>query len=176
MVTLIAAVTQPQLGIGRDGQMLYHIPEDLKRFKSLTMGHPVVMGRKTFESLPNGPLPGRTNIVVSRHPEWKAEGVLTAGSVPEAMRLAEQAEGGDHVYVIGGGEVFAHCLLLADELELTLIEDAETPEADTFFPYIDVMEWQLAAMPEAHQNPGETLAYTFATFRRRPYTATGAEM
>ena len=128
MIHIIAAIDQHR-GIGYNGDMLYHIREDLRRFKSLTMGHTLVMGRKTFDSLPGGALPGRRNIVITRNEAWTAPGAERASSLAEALAMAA----GDEIYIIGGGQVYAEALPLADVLDLTLIHSA-APEVDTFFP------------------------------------------
>lgn len=128
MIHIIAAIDQHR-GIGYGGDMLYHIREDLRRFKSLTMGHTLVMGRKTFDSLPGGALPGRRNIVITRNEAWTAQGAERASSLAEALAMAA----GDEIYIIGGGQVYAEALPLADVLDLTLIHSA-APEVDTFFP------------------------------------------
>lgn len=128
-VNIIVALTR-DLAIGRGGDLLYHISDDLKRFKSLTMGWPIIMGRKTFESFPKGALPGRRNIVVTRNGNYTAPGIETAPSVEAAL---EMCAGVEKAFVIGGGEIYRQALPLADRLELTLI-DAECPDADTRFP------------------------------------------
>ncbi|MDE6037401.1 MAG: dihydrofolate reductase [Duncaniella sp.] len=135
MMTIIVAATR-DMAIGRKGDLLYHISDDLKRFKSLTMGHPIIMGRKTFESFPKGALPGRRNIVVTRNASYTAENIETAPSVDEAVRMCAGAD----CFVIGGGEVYRQALPMADRLELTLI-DAECPDADTRFPDIDLARY-----------------------------------
>ena len=119
-ITLIAAVTRGGV-IGRDGGIPWRLPEDMERFRSLTMGHPVVMGRHTWESLPDQfrPLPGRGNVVVTRNPDWSAQGADRAGSIEEAFDLLESES---QVFVIGGGEVYAAALPSADELVLTEID------------------------------------------------------
>ena len=133
MIHIIAAIDQHR-GIGYGGDMLYHIREDLRRFKSLTMGHTLVMGRKTFDSLPGGALPGRRNIVITRNEAWTAPEVERASSLAEALAMAS----GDEIYIIGGGQVYAEALPIADMLDLTLIHLA-APEVDTFFPpYVDM--------------------------------------
>ncbi len=118
--------------LGKGNDLLWKIPEDLKRFKELTKGHPVIMGRKTYESLPVQPLPGRTNIVITRDTTWASEGALTAESIDEALGMAAFAEGGEETCIIGGGQIYTAALPYADMLQLTLI-DAEA-EADSFFP------------------------------------------
>jgi dihydrofolate reductase len=129
-VSLVAAVARGGV-IGRGGGLPWRIPEDLERFRSLTMGHPVVMGRRTWDSLPERfrPLPGRRNVVVTRNPEWHGEGAERAGSLDEALRLVNGAE---RVFVIGGGQLYAEALPRADELLLTEIE--ADVEGDTWFP------------------------------------------
>ena len=129
-VVLVAALADGQV-IGRDGGLPWHLPEDLAHFRELTLGHPVVMGRRTWESLPPRfrPLPERRNIVLTRDPAWRAEGAERASSLAEALSLASGAE---RVCVIGGGEVFAEALAFADELHLT--ELALAVEGDAWFP------------------------------------------
>lgn len=137
-VTLIAAVSRNGV-IGAAGAMPWRISEDLKRFKALTMGKPVVMGRKTFDSIGKA-LPGRTNIVVTRAADWRAEGVQRAGSIDEALKLAEPA--GEAV-VIGGAEIYAAALPRAQRILLTRI-DAEI-QGDATFPPLDPKEWRKVA-------------------------------
>lgn len=137
-LTLIAALGRNRV-IGKDGTMPWHLPEDLNHFKALTMGHPMVMGRKTFDSI-GRPLPGRRSIVITRDREWRVPGVEVAHSFDEALDLAGPA---DRVFVIGGGEVYAVALPFADHLELTEV-DAE-PEGDTWFPEWDPAQWREVA-------------------------------
>lgn len=125
-VTLVAAVARNGV-IGRDGDLPWHLPEDLRRFKELTMGGTLVMGRKTYESI-GRPLPGRRTVVVTRQPDWSQPGVETASSVEEALEIA----GDGDVFVVGGAEIYRRALELVDALELTEI-DADY-EGDTFFP------------------------------------------
>jgi dihydrofolate reductase len=130
--------------IGFKGDMPWRLSADLKRFKQITMGHPVIMGRKTFESLPKGALPGRKNIVVTRNPKFAAPGVTVAGSPEEAIRLCPDAE---TVFIIGGGNLYRDFLHKAELLYITLIH--QTFEADTWFPdyhtadYIIIEETQI---------------------------------
>ena len=118
MMTIIVAITAGKGAIGRKGDMIYHISDDLRRFKALTTGHTIVMGRRTFESLPKGALPDRRNIVITRNADFTAPAVETAFSLEEALKMAE-ADG--EVFVIGGGQIYAQALPLADKLEITLI-------------------------------------------------------
>jgi dihydrofolate reductase len=116
--------------LGKDNMLLWRIPDDLKRFKALTMGHPLIFGRKTFESI-GKPLPGRTNIVVTRDPDWTHEGVVVARSLEEAIEKASALDA-EEVHIGGGAQLYAQALPFVDRLYLTLIDD--TKEADTFFP------------------------------------------
>lgn len=133
MISIIAAVGGNRV-IGKNNELLWRIPDDLKHFKELTSGHPVIMGRKTWESLPEKfrPLSGRTNIVVTRNADYKAEGVIVTDSLKFALSAAERANGANEIFIIGGGEIYKEALTLADRLYLTLIEDETI--GDTFFP------------------------------------------
>ena len=141
--------------IGRDGQLPWRIPADLKRFKALTMGKPMVMGRKTFESFPS-PLPGRRHIVLTRG-DWTAAGAEVAHSVEEALAMA-----GDEVAVIGGAQIYAQLLPYADRIELTEVH-AE-PEGDATVPAFE--GWQEIAR-EDHPSNGDSPAYSFVTLTCR---------
>lgn len=141
--------------IGRDGKLPWHLPADLKRFKAQTIGRPMIMGRKTFESFPS-PLPGRRHIVLTRDRGWTAEGAEVAHSVEEALALA-----GDDAAVIGGAEVFALLLDRADRVELTEVH-AE-PEGDATVPAF--VGWH-EAVREDHPAEGDRPAYSFVTLAR----------
>jgi dihydrofolate reductase len=159
-LTLVAAVARNGV-IGRRGGIPWHLPEDLARFRALTTGHPVVMGRKTWESLPERfrPLPGRRNVVVTRNPAWAAEGAERAGSLDEALQLLDGAEA---VFVIGGAALYAGALPLADQLELTEV-DLEV-EGDAYFP-----EWDRDAFEEVSQEAHvseDGTPFAFVTYRR----------
>jgi len=145
-VTLVAAVAANGV-IGRDGGMPWYLPGDLRHFKRLTMGHVLVMGRRTYESM--GALPGRTTVVVTRQPDWQADGVEVAAGFDDAMRLATGHD--DDVYVVGGREIFRLAMPIADRLVLTLIDDE--PEGDTYFPEVDWSRWR-----EVSRQPGERYA------------------
>jgi len=170
-LAIIAAVTRDG-AIGKDNDLLYHISADLKRFKSLTMGHPILMGRKTFLSFPNGPLPGRLNIVLSRDPEFSHPGIVTAPSVGEAV--SRYGGGHDVIYVIGGGQVYAEAMSLASCLELTVI-DTDRPDADTFFPDVDPAEWETVEESEPQTDPRTGVSYRFVTLSRVTSPGTEAE-
>lgn len=131
---MIAAIGKNR-ELGKGNELLWHIPDDLKRFRSLTNGHPCIMGRKTFDSIVaiiGKPLPNRTNIVITRDKEWKNEDVLSVDSIEDAIQLAKRKPGGEEVFIIGGGQIYELGVSFSDKLYLTLIED--TKEADSFFP------------------------------------------
>ena len=181
-VSLLAAVSRNGV-IGHNGQLPWHLPADLKRFKRLTLGHPVVMGRKTYDSILKSlgkPLPGRTNIVVSRsarsvhqlppRPAPDQASVVVA-SIDSALEAAAQSPGGDRVYVIGGGEIYTLAMPRATHLDIT--EIASDFEGDARFPVIDWNEWE-----ECEREPGreEGLEFAFVTYRRRPPSRNPSEM
>lgn len=159
---IIAAVGRDG-AIGRAGDLAFHIGADLRRFKALTTGHPVIMGRRTFESLPGGALPGRRNIVVTANPAFRPEGAETAPSLDDALALVA---GADRAFIIGGGSVYEQAMPLADILEITRI-DADSPDADTFFPAIDPTIWRLSAAEPAATDPRTGLTYEFLTYKHR---------
>ncbi len=156
-LSLIASVARDG-GIGLAGGLLVRLPGDLPRFKQLTLGSPIVMGRKTWDSI-GRPLPGRRSIVVSRNPDWRADGGEAAHSLDAALAMAADAQ---RVFVIGGAEIYALALPLADTLELTEI-DATFP-ADAFFP-----TWPRADFRQIRREERETadgLRYAFVTYKR----------
>ncbi|MGE0237378.1 MAG: dihydrofolate reductase [Parvibaculaceae bacterium] len=128
--------------IGRQGGLPWRISSDLKRFKAITMGKPVIMGRKTWESLPRRPLPGRGNIVITRDRQYRAEGAAVVASVDEAVAQA-QAAASEEICVIGGSDIFRQMLPMADRLYLTEVDLA--PEGDVFFPPLDRKDWRETA-------------------------------
>lgn len=157
-ITLVAAMARNRV-IGREGGMPWHLPADLKHFKTVTMGCPIVMGRRTFESI-GRPLPGRSNIVISRSRLELPGGVLLAGSLDEAINLA----GAGRVMVIGGGQIYREALERADRLELTLIDAVIT--GDTVFPEWSEVEWQLVKMRSRPADESNSYNLVFATFER----------
>jgi dihydrofolate reductase len=145
--------------IGKDGRLPWHLPADLRHFKAATMGTAMIMGRRTFESLP-GLLPGRRHIVVTRDPAWRADGAETAHSKEEALALA----GPGPVSVIGGAEIFRLFHPLADRIELTEVHDSV--EGDTFLPPFDPAMWKEVAR-ERHDAEDGRPAFSFVTLARR---------
>ncbi len=161
-VAIVVAVGKNrELGLG--GKLLWHIPEDMKRFKALTLGHPVIMGRKTFESILailSKPLPGRTNIVVTRDQSWNHEGALVFHSLEEALAKARELDA-EEIHIGGGADLYAQALPFVGRLYLILIDD--TKEADTFFPpYEDIFTKEISR--ETHEHEG--LKYTWVTLER----------
>jgi len=160
-VSIVAAVARNGV-IGKAGRLPWHLPEDMRRFRRVTDAHPVVMGRRTWESLPERfrPLPGRRNVVVTRSAGWRAPGAETAGTFDAALALVA---GADKVCVLGGAELFAEALPRADELELTEI-DCDV-DGDTFFPPWPRDAFELVARETHSSTPGWRLH--FSTYRRR---------
>jgi dihydrofolate reductase len=161
MTALVVAVAENGV-IGGDNRLLWHLPLDLKHFKQLTQGHPIVMGRRTFESI-GKPLPNRTNIIVTRQNGWQAEGCEVAYSVPLALEMARGIE--ENIFVIGGGEIYRQALPAADVVYLTEVH--HTFEGDVAFPNLNPDEWREESR-ERHE-PDEKHAYpfSFVTLRRR---------
>lgn len=161
-LSVVVAVARDN-AIGRNGDLLCHLPADLRHFKNLTSGHTVVMGRRTFDSLPKGALPNRRNIVITHNPAFSAPGTETATSIEALPGMIAPDE---TVFVIGGEQIYRQLLPLATELCLTRIE-ASFPDADTFFPVFDENEWE-ETWREAHE-PDEKNAYpyTFLIYRRK---------
>lgn len=150
-ISIIVAKAQNN-AIGKDNSLLWHIPEDLKRFKSLTMSHPIVMGRKTFESI-GRPLPGRRNIVISRN--FIYEGTETVPSLDDALMICRDE---DEVFITGGGQIYSQSISIADRLYIT--EVYTEPDADTYFPEIDPGQWE-EVFREEHDG------YAFVNYQRK---------
>jgi dihydrofolate reductase len=158
-ISLIAAMAANR-AIGLDNGLPWHLPEDLRRFKRLTMGHVMIMGRRTFDSIGKRPLPGRPTIVITRQEGYAAPGVTVAHSVDEALALAQ----GDEVFVAGGEEIFRLTIGRADRLYLTRIH-AELP-GDTWFPEFDEREWRLVEREDREPAGEVPFAYSFLTYDR----------
>jgi dihydrofolate reductase len=165
MVTLVVAMAENGV-IGRDGGLPWRLSTDMKRFKSDTMGKPVIMGRKTWESMPRRPLPGRRNIVVTRSADYVAEGADVVRSLDEALRLAGEAE---EICVIGGGEIFGQALPLADRLNVTHVL-AEI-DGDTHFPPIDLEVWQALSAQNLPAGERDSHATRHVVYERRAPSA-----
>ena len=161
-INLIAAVALNG-AIGRGNSLMWHISADLKFFKATTLGHPVIMGRKTFESL-GKPLPKRLNIVISRGKPKLPESVLLAGNVQEAVRMCMQ-NGETECFVIGGGQIYAAAMDLADELYITRV-GCSPEDADTFFPPIMADEWKIISKSDNYLDEESGLQYSFEKYSR----------
>ena len=162
-VVIVAALSKKDRAIGINNELLWHIPDDLKRFKELTLGHPLIMGRKTFESIIKilgKPLPSRTNIIVTRNPEYKFDGAETAGSLEAAFAIAER-ENPSEIHIGGGAELYAAALPYVDRLHLTLVE-SDAP-ADTFFPEYE-KEFQVVKTEPEREHGG--LRYQWVDLER----------
>jgi len=155
----IVVATDAQRGIGIDNTLPWRLPEDLAHFKRTTMGHPIIMGRKTFDSI-GRPLPNRRNIVITRNPGWQHAGVEAVTSLDDALRLTADVP----AYVIGGGQIYAAALPRADRLIVTEID--KTFDCDAFFPQIDPTQWQEVAR-ETHHSAENGFDYAFVTYQRR---------
>jgi dihydrofolate reductase len=158
-LTLIAAMGKNR-AIGLDGRMPWHLPAELQHFKKTTMGKTIVMGRKTWQAI-GRPLPGRQNIVVSRNPDFHAEGADLAASVDDAVAMSQS----DEVMIIGGGQLYKLALPAAERMVLTLI-DIE-PEADTWFPEWDDTKWSQVSVEHYPVDDDNKLAYRIVELRRR---------
>lgn len=168
-VVLIAVLGRHR-ELGNDGKLLWHIPGDLPRFKAITMGYPLIMGRKTFDSI-GRPLPGRTNIVLSRNSGWNTTGIVKVDSADAAMRVAQE-EGASCVFVIGGAAIYELFLGKAQRLELTLV-DEEAPHADVFFPDYSGFDFELVSRQDG--SPGG-LPHEYVTLVRKPTLGTSDVM
>ena len=138
MITLIAAVAENN-ALGKDNQLLWHLPDDFKRFKNITSGHHIIMGRKTFESFPK-PLPNRTHVIITRQKDYQPEGCLIVDSFAKAISVCPKDE---ELFIIGGGEIYNQSIEMADKLDITRVH--HTFDADTFFPEIDLTKWKLTS-------------------------------
>jgi dihydrofolate reductase len=156
-LTLVVAI-DAQRGIGVDNKLPWHLPEDLAHFKRVTLGHPIIMGRKTFDSI-GRPLPKRRNIVVTRNAAWRHEGVDAVTSLADAIALV----GDEPASIIGGAQIFSESLPLADCMIVT--EIAHTFKCDTFFPPIDGAAWRETAR-ETHHSEANGYDYAFVTYER----------
>lgn len=161
-ISIIAAIADNN-AIGRKQQMLWHMPFDLKRFKDLTSGHAVIMGRKTFESLPNGALPNRKNIILTTLPEAVFMDSFACESMHDALNLCEKE---DEVYMIGGAMVYQQALKIADRMYITRVHHV-FEDADTFFPEVDFSQWDEVERADYPADEKHAYPYTFLTYVRK---------
>lgn len=161
-ISLVVAVSENQV-IGKNNQLLWRLPNDMKFFKNTTWAMPVVMGRKTFASLGKA-LKGRTNIVITRNPSWSAEGVQCAASLEEAFRLARSTDALE-VFVIGGGEIYREAMPLAHRIYLTRVHASF--EGDTFFPALEASDWTMVSQLDFNADEQHAYPYSFQVWERR---------
>ena len=161
IVSLIVAMDE-QRGIGKEGRLPWHLSADLKRFKRLTMGHHLIMGRKTYESI-GRPLPGRTLIVITRNPRYAAEGCLIAASLKGALAIAEKG-GETEAFIAGGGQIFAQALPLADRIYMTLVH--AVVKANVFFPEYEPKDWIEAEHSYQPADERNQFPFTFKVLER----------
>ncbi|MBD3583163.1 dihydrofolate reductase [Flavobacterium selenitireducens] len=160
MITLIAAAAENN-ALGKDNQLLWHLPDDFKRFKALTTGHYIIMGRKTFESFPK-PLPNRVHVIITRQPDYRADNCIVVGSLEEALKVCPKSE---EIYVIGGGEIYALALSLADKIELTRVHTSL--EADAYFPDFSDADWDLQESDHHPKDERHAFDFTYETYVRK---------
>lgn len=161
MITIVVAMGLNN-EIGANNQLLWHLPKDLKHFKEITTGHPIIMGRKTYESI-GKPLPNRTNIVVSTKKDWFEEGILIVGSLKEAIKFAKKMD--EEIFIIGGGNIYEQTIDLAEKLEVTQV-NAEL-KADIFFPKINPKIWNKTNEVSHEKDEKNEYDFSFQTYERK---------
>ena len=160
MLTMIAAAAENN-ALGKDGDLVWHLPDDFKRFKKLTTGHHIIMGRKTFESFPK-PLPNRTHIVITRNRDYTKEGCIVVHNLEDALKIAEEDT---QPFIIGGGEIYKLALNASEKIELTRVHD--TLEADAFFPEIDLSKWELINEEFHEKDERHSVSFTYLTYVKK---------
>jgi len=160
MITLIAAVAENN-ALGKDNQLLWHLPDDFKRFKNVTTGHYIVMGRKTFESFPK-PLPNRTHVIITRQAYKAPEGCIVVDSLSKAIDTCPKEE---EIFIIGGGEIYKQSIIIANKLDITKVHHSF--EADTFFPEIDLNKWELVSSEFHPKDEKHLYSFAFETYLRK---------
>ncbi len=159
MVTIIAAVAKNN-ALGKDNQLIWHLPADLKRFKKITLGHHVIMGRKTFESL-GKPLPNRTTIIITKNQNYTADGCIVVDSLNKAIKAAKNDE---NPFILGGGEIYKQAMNIADILDLTIVH--QEFDADVFFPKIDYTIWKETFREDFKADDKNKYDYSFVKYQR----------
>lgn len=161
MLTIIAAVAKNN-ALGKNNDLIWRLPADLKRFKKITLGHHVIMGRKTFESL-GRPLPNRTTIIISRNVSYKVEGCIVVHTLEAAILAAKED---NNPFILGGGEIYKQALLRADILDLTLVHHS-FDDADTFFPDIDYNQWIEINREDFKADEEHAYDYSFVRYKKK---------
>ena len=157
---MIAAVAENN-ALGKNNDLLWHLPLDFKRFKEITSGHHIIMGRKTFESFPK-PLPNRTHVIITRQKDFKHDGCIVVQDIEKAIAVCPKE---DDLYIIGGGEIYKQFIHLADQLDITRVHNSF--EADVYFPEIDPEIWELTSEIFNPKDEKHLFDYTFQTFGRK---------
>ena len=160
MIIMIAAVAENN-ALGKNNDLLWHLPLDFKRFKEITSGHHIIMGRKTFESFPK-PLPNRTHVIITRQKDFKHDGCIVVQDIEKAVAVCPKE---DDLYIIGGGEIYKQFIHLADQLDITRVHNSF--EADVYFPEIDPEIWELTSEIFNPKDEKHLFDYTFQTFGRK---------
>ncbi len=160
MIIMIAAVAENN-ALGKNNDLLWHLPNDFKRFKEITSGHYIIMGRKTFESFPK-PLPNRTHVIISRQKDYLKEGCIVVENLEKALEICPKNE---TVFIIGGGEIYKQSIAFADQLDITRVHHSF--EADVYFPEIDLNIWKLTTEIFNQKDEKHLYDYTFQTYTRK---------
>lgn len=160
MITIIAAIAKNN-ALGKNNQLIWHLPADLKRFKQVTLNHHIIMGRKTFESL-GKPLPNRTSIIITRNKNYKAEGCIVVNSLTDALKVAAVDE---NPYILGGAEIYKQAIEIADKLDITFVH--HNFEADAFFPKIDTTIWKETSRQDFKADEKNKYDYSFVSFEKK---------
>ena len=161
MITMIAAAGENN-ELGKDNDLLWHLPDDFKRFKQLTTGRHIIMGRKTFETFPK-PLPNRVHIVITRNKNYQKEGAVAVHDMKNALKIAEKDE---QPFIIGGGEIYKMGLPFSDKIELTRVH-GKFEDADTFFPKFSEAEWELISKIEHPKDERHKYSFTYETWEKK---------
>ena len=165
MISLIVAASTNN-AIGKANQMLWHLPEDFKFFKNTTWGMPIIMGRKTFDSI-GKPLPGRMNIVITSNTDWKVDGVQVAANIDDAIKLAETANAKE-IFITGGGEIYKQTIVIADKIYITKVNTII--DGDVYFPEIDETVWELSFEKNVKADEKNAFDMSFQTWIRKQYS------
>ena len=160
-ISLVVAASENN-AIGKNNQLIWHLPNDLKFFKNTTWGFPVIMGRKSFESV-NKPLPGRTNIVITTNPDWKVETVIVVKNLKDAIQKAAETNS-KQIFIIGGGEIYKQSMDIADSIYITRVH--ADLEGDTFFPEIDKSKWKLTSNQDFEADEKHAYSYGFQIWEK----------
>lgn len=160
MITTIVAKAENNI-IGNNNELIWHLPDDLKRFKALTSGHPIIMGRKTFESIGRA-LPNRTNIVITRNSDWNFDGILVVNSLEEAIEKSKEID--ENIFIIGGGNIYEQAMEISDALEVTEVHHEF--EGDAYFPEIDAKTWKEVFREKFPKDEKHIYEYSFVRYER----------